>query len=142
VCDFVPCVCGNLSIDEATEGEYVDVASDILDVIESFRPEPEYDTETGAYKPKPRMSESEYLEYCAEHENLIDSMLTWVSCLQGSPNYNQRVFAIQDLTPIGRGKFVGDYYYTKYGFVANELDTDGYGHITHWVSFDEVRYIP
>lgn len=62
----------------------------------------------------------------------------WTNIATNQPKLGTRCFAVQNLSPIGKGTFVGDYYYMDCGFVANKFDNDAYGHITHWISFDAI----
>lgn len=54
------------------------------------------------------------------------------------PPLGAKVWAVQDLRPIGKGVFVGDYFYNEHGFVANIDDDDAYGFVTHWVAWSEL----
>jgi hypothetical protein len=79
------------------------------------------------------------------YASLKNNHLSWINLLSLvavdlvlDPELGQRVFAVQDLTPLGKGKFISDYYYTEYGFVANMDDEDGYGFITRCISFDDI----
>lgn len=87
------------------------------------------------------MSEEEYAKRWQKHESLISRLSEWVDVTDHTPKHGERVFAIGDFRPIGRGRFVADYYFSEHGFVANEGDTDGYGYITHWISLDDVKLI-
>jgi hypothetical protein len=118
-----------------------DIADLILGEIDSYSTTPEYDPLTTGYVPKPKLTNAEYAERWQKHESLISRMSEWVDVIARTPKYGERVFAIHDLRPIGRGRFVADYYFSEYGFVANEGDTDCYGYITHWISVGDVKLI-
>jgi len=68
------------------------------------------------------------------HAKIISDLLDeWEKVSDRVPKDKQRVFAIQDLSAVGRGKFVGTYYYREnIGFVAYPYADDAYGFITHW----------
>ena len=63
----------------------------------------------------------------------------WVDIQKRYPQEGQRVLALQDLTPTGKGIFVSDYFYENRKFVANREDTDGYGFITHWIAQEDLK---
>jgi hypothetical protein len=48
------------------------------------------------------------------------------------PLIGSHVLAVEDLSPLGKGVFLSDYWYTKFGFVAELHYDDAYGYITHW----------
>lgn len=55
------------------------------------------------------------------------------------PRENERVFAIEDLSPIAKGIFISDYFYrSEWGFATNPFDEDGCGFITKWFSFNDL----
>lgn len=57
----------------------------------------------------------------------------WIDVGYQKPQEGQRVLGLEDLTPLGKGQFVSDYYYEGGQFVANPRDCDGYGYITYWI---------
>jgi len=83
-----------------------------------------------------------YEELKHKHENLINTYTeSWISVVDSVPKDGDQVFAIQDLSTLGKGKFVNSYYYKACGFVAHEFDDDPYGFITHWIAFDTVNTV-
>lgn len=77
--------------------------------------------------------ENHYEVLCAKHKVLIDSIKDeLVSVVDELPQICTRVLAVEDLSPLGRGVFLGDYWYNKHGFASDECSDDTYGFITHW----------
>lgn len=77
-----------------------------------------------------------------KHEELIIKIeQNMVKAYESVPEIGTRCFCIQDLSSIGRGVFLGDFYYDEAGFVANQGDDDAYGYITKWISFEKVDSI-
>lgn len=86
-----------------------------------------------------RLTDTEYAMLCGSHQKVIDYFGNqWNSVLDSLPTFGAKVFAILDLSSIGRGKFVSDYFYTKHGFVVRDNEDDAYGFISHWIYFTEV----
>lgn len=79
-----------------------------------------------------------YDKLCSSHMELINSITGWVPVTLAVPNIGEQVFAIEDLSSLGKGVFISNYYYVDCGFVANEGDDDAYGYITHWVTFSTI----
>lgn len=103
-------------------------SENLLELIQSFYPTTAYNISSKDYL---------YKILVDNHLRVIDKYKIWWNDVLTLPANGTRVFAIQDLTSIGRGKFVGDYYYND-GFVANLDDTDPYGYIVYWISFDTI----
>jgi hypothetical protein len=79
-----------------------------------------------------------YDQRVQEHDVIIKS-LQLIDVNDHLPIDGQYVFAVLDLSPLGKGIFLGDYFYRqKFGFVALPDDEDGYGFITRWISVSEV----
>ena len=75
-----------------------------------------------------------------KHSKIIKALLLcWVDNEMQNPLEGQRVLAVQDLRFIGKGAFVGEYYFEDGGFVANRGDTDPYGHIRFWVAEETIN---
>lgn len=112
-------------------------SDELLHEIDSFYIEDDKNPEHG------RLIMYKYDILKEQHKRIIDRIGgLWVPCSVLFPKENERVFTISDLTPIGKGIFVCDHYYQNGGFVANLDDTDPYGFITAWVSFDVINSLP
>lgn len=83
---------------------------------------------------------SSYDIFVKTHADIIDKISNVLHDVNEIlPKQKMKVFAVQDLSPLGKGTFINQFWYTpEYGFVANEFDDDAYGYITKWVSFEEV----
>jgi len=85
-----------------------------------------------------------YQVLCSAHKELIttiDSLLIDVS--DSIPEDGTWVFAVQDLSSLGKGTFLGEYFYTsEFGFNTDEIADEGYGFITRWVSFETINNNP
>jgi hypothetical protein len=61
------------------------------------------------------------------HANLISLVEPYlIDSNVFEPSIGEEVFGVQDLTHIGRGKFMNEFYYNDCGFCANLGDTDPY----------------
>ena len=79
-----------------------------------------------------------YSELCAKHAAIISELEPLlVPVTSKNPTVGSHVLAVEDLTPIGKGVFIGEFYYTEFGFCANRTDEDPYGYITKWCYIDE-----
>ncbi|NCQ51737.1 hypothetical protein GW796_07565 [archaeon] len=92
------------------------------------------------YSPRNSKVRIPYSLLCANHLTIIELLNDfWIDIKLSKPVDKEFVICIQDLTPIGKGKFVCDYYYEDNNFVANLGDSDSYGYITHWISFENIN---
>ena len=74
------------------------------------------------------------------HADVIKALQPlWIDGKINSPTQGQKVLAIQDLRSIGRGAFVGDYFFENDGFVANRGDCDPYGNMLLWIGEDIIN---
>lgn len=79
----------------------------------------------------------------ANHARVIDNLSEfWNDLFIDQPSEGQPVLAIQDMTSIGKGAFVGKYFFQDGVFVANMGDDDPYGFITLWVGTDTLNALP
>jgi hypothetical protein len=62
----------------------------------------------------------------------------WIDINVNQPKNKEPVLGLEDLTTIGKGKFVDEFFYEKNKFVANLGDCDPYGFITHWISISTI----
>jgi hypothetical protein len=85
------------------------------------------------------VTNKEFREHHAKIITALDGM--WISVDVERPPEGAYVFAIQDLTPFGRYKWVGEYFYEHTAFLGNKGDCDPYGHITHYILGDTIDEI-
>lgn len=91
---------------------------------------------------KPRTNEN-YKQLCDNHQVVIVALRNlWVDRTVAQPVNREKTICIQDLSPYGKGIFVGEYFYEDGHFVANLGDDDPYGCITHWISTDFFDGLP
>lgn len=110
----------------------------ILELIDSFYSITYNDD---GYYESPKLYKNTYSELKAKHIKLIDSLEKyWVDAYVIPPELGSRVFTIQDLTVIGKGKFVHDHYFTEHGFVSEPHYDDGYGYIKFYANFEEIDF--
>ncbi len=80
-----------------------------------------------------------YETLCGNHLKVIELLKDfWIDIDITKPKNKELVLCIQDLTTIGKGKFVDEFFYEKNKFVANLGDCDPYGFITHWISISTI----
>lgn len=80
-----------------------------------------------------------YLEFADLHAKIIQRFEPhWIPVSIRKPEIGSRVFCIEDLSVVGKPRFIGDYFYNQHGFVAEETLDDAYGQITHWMYFSTV----
>jgi hypothetical protein len=83
-----------------------------------------------------------YTKIVSHHKLLIEKLnvvSSWHHVDQQLPNDEQQVFAVQDLSSIGKNKFIGKFFYQDGAFVARLDESGGYGFITYWISFKELN---
>jgi len=74
-----------------------------------------------------------YATLCAKHKVLIDSIKNeLISVNDQMPTVGSHSLCVEDLTPMGKGIFLTDFWYNEYGFVSEPDNEDAYGYITHW----------
>lgn len=66
---------------------------------------------------------------------IVDAFNLFNNVKDTVPELGQQVLGLEDLQVIGKGLFLGDFYYEKCGFVANLGDDDPY-RVTHWIAAD------
>ncbi len=111
----------------------------LLELIDSFYSHTFVHSDDGGYYELPRLSEEERIVLMRNQSELIDKLSEyWINPYKEPPQLGSRVFAVTDLTPLGKGKFVNDYYFTEHGFVERPEYSDGYGYITLYISFDKI----
>ena len=75
----------------------------------------------------------DYELLCAKHKVLIDSIKDELhSVAEERPLVGSHVLGVEDLSSLGKGIFLSDYWYNKHGFVSEECADDAYGYVTHW----------
>jgi len=74
-----------------------------------------------------------YEDLCAAHLKIIKEVEhLLIDVTEELPKIGSHVLAVEDLTSIGRGIFLGDYWYTHAGFCVDGNSDDAYGFITKW----------
>jgi hypothetical protein len=84
-----------------------------------------------------RMSPELHATIVQKHQKLIDALDKYLLDRRvHEPDHNEPCFGVQDLTPIGKWKFINDYWYDQRlgKFVSNIGDNDPYGYVVMWVS--------
>lgn len=84
---------------------------------------------------------TEHAILVANHKRLIDTLAPLLKSKEHNhPEPNQKCFGVQDLTTIGKWKFIGEYFYDAgiNKFVINIGDSDPYGYVDMWVSFETI----
>jgi hypothetical protein len=98
----------------------------------------------------PRLSTSEIVQYridsfygktdthktlVSKHSELIEELTSVLrDTSEVLPQEGDHVFAVQDLTPIGKWAFINSYWFQNGEFVAVKNESGPYGYITKWVS--------
>ena len=114
----------------------------LLELIDSFYGNTYVPSEDGGYHKLLRLSEEERNVLVHNQSKLIDKLSDyWINPYKEPPQLGSRLFAVTDLTPLGKGRFVNDYYFTEHGFVEQLGYDDGYGYITLYVPFDDIDSI-
>lgn len=81
-----------------------------------------------------------YETLCDNHLKMINLLKDfWIDVKINKPKNKESVLGLEDLSNIGKGKFVCEFFYERNTFVANLGDCDPYGYITHWISIDKLN---
>lgn len=87
----------------------------------------------------PEQREAQYQKLKDHHAKAIHMLTPLLKSTDCMPPIGAKVWAVQDLTPIGRGIFLGQYCVNEHGFVYMHDDDDPHGFITHWVDLDTLN---
>lgn len=91
------------------------------------------------------LTPTEHAVLVANHTHLIGALKPHLkSKRHHHPEPNQKCFGVEDLTSIGKWKFIAEYFYDAdiNKFVANIGDSDPYGYVDMWVSYETIDNLP
>ena len=113
--------------------------SDLLEkyIDSGYTPRPRRNMRPGQKGVEPELTsqqrEVQYQKLKDHHAKAIHLISPLLTSIKTRPLLGAKVWAVQDLTPIGRGIFLSKYYFNEHGFVHEPDDDDPHGFITHWV---------